>query len=146
EVDVREGAVALARQQLEETGARVAAGLLPGNEAAQPRAELERRKGELLAAQEQAVRAENGLKGLILDQGDDLLWSKRLVPGDPAESPAGTVEVTAALVAADQGRPEIEEAKAALASRKVELRAARDETKPRLDAVAAYTRRDRADL
>src|SRR5439155_7641792 len=43
--------------------------------------------------------------------------------------------------AADVGRPEIDEAKAGLAARAVEVRAARDETRPRVDAYASYARR-----
>jgi outer membrane protein TolC len=141
EVEVRGAAVALAEQQLDETRARIGAGTLPDNEEAQPRAELERRRGELLAAQEQAIRAENGLKALILDAGGDPLWSLRLVATDRPESEAAPLDVATALVAADETRPEIDEAKAGLVSRSIELRGARDETKPRLDAFASYARR-----
>jgi len=141
EVEVRAGAVTLAQQQLEETQARVDAGTLPTNEAAQPRAELERRRGELLAAQEQAVRAENALKALILDDGADPLWSLHLAPSDAAETETVSTDVAAAVSIADQKRPEIEEANAVLTSRSIELRAARDETRPRLDAFVTYTRR-----
>jgi outer membrane protein TolC len=141
EIEVRTAAVALAEQQLGETRARIGAGSLPANEEAQPRAELERRKGELLGTQEQAVRAENTLKALILDEGGDPLWSLRFVPSDPVETDAAPIDVAAALVTAEVTRPEIEEAKAGLVSRSIELRAARDETKPRLDAYASYARR-----
>lgn len=141
EVDVRAAAVALAEQQLEETRARIAAGLLPDNEEAQPRAELERRKGELLASREQEVRAQNALKALILDEGNDPLWSASLVLTDPAETDAQPIPIAVALATADERRPELEEAKAAFATRSIELRAARDEIKPRLDAYASYARR-----
>ncbi len=139
-LDVRGEAVALAERQLGETRARIQAGTLPDNEEAQPRAELERRKGERLAAQEEATRAENTLKALVLDDGADPLWSSRLVPGDAAETGADAVDVAAALAAAE-ARPEIEEARAALAARMVERRVADDETRPRLDAFASYARR-----
>ncbi len=141
EIEVRQAAVQLAGQQLDETRARIAAGTLPANEEAQPRAELERRKGDLLAAQEQAARAENALKALMLDAGTDPLWSSRLVPSDRAEVEAAPVDVSAALAVADATRPEIDEAKAGLASRTIELRAARDERKPRLDLYASYAGR-----
>ncbi len=141
EVDVRAEAVKLAEQQLAETRARISAGTLPDNEEAQPRAELERRKGELLASQEQAVRAENALKALILDEGRDPLWATRLVPSDSAEVDARPLDLPAALRAADERRPEIAEAKESLAARAVDLRAARDERLPRLDLYASYARR-----
>src|SRR5262249_8818001 len=129
DVEVRSEAVQLAEQQLRETGARISAGMLPPNEEAQPRAELERRKGELLTAEEQAIGAENALKALILDAGDTPLWSARFVPSDPAETTAPPLDLAAALDAADAARPEIEEAAAALASREIERGAARDEIK-----------------
>ena len=52
EVGVREEAMGLAEEQLAETEARIETGMAPELEIAQPRAELERRRGELLAAQE----------------------------------------------------------------------------------------------
>jgi outer membrane protein TolC len=141
DVDVRTAAVTLAEQQLAETRLRISAGTLPENEEAQPRAELERRRGELLTAQEQAARAENALKALILDDGGDSLWALRIVPSDRAETEGAPLDLAATLEAAALSRPEIEEAEAGLASLAVEVQAARDERKPRLDAYAAYTRR-----
>jgi outer membrane protein TolC len=141
DVEVRVAAVSLAERQREETRARILAGTLPPSEEAQPRAELERRKGELLAARERAVRAENALKALILADDDDALWSARLVPSDPPETGTAPIDLAATLRAAAETRPEVDEAKAVLASTSIDLRAARDETKPRLDAYASYTRR-----
>jgi outer membrane protein TolC len=141
EIDVRAAAVALAGQQLSETKDRITAGTLPENEEAQPRAELERRKGELLAAEEQAIRAENALKALVLDSGDDPLWSARIAPADAPETEDVSPPSAEALLAADRNRPEVEEAKAALERRETEHRAAEDGRKPRLDAFASYTRR-----
>jgi outer membrane protein TolC len=140
-VAVRASAVELAEQQLAETRVRIEVGTLPENEEAQPRAELERRKGELLAAREQAVRAENALKALILDEGADELWERPLVAADKAETETEPIDVAAALAAALEARPEIDEAQARLATRDVEKRAAFDERKPRLDAYVSYARR-----
>src|SRR5262245_20124400 len=50
EVQVREEAVHLAEEQLGDTQARVETGAAPKTEVAQPRAELERRRGELFAS------------------------------------------------------------------------------------------------
>jgi outer membrane protein len=141
DLEVRSAAVALAEQQLRETRLRISAGTLPENEEAQPRAELERRRGELLTAEEQAARAENALKALILDDGSDPLWALRLVPSDRAETESAPLDLAATLDAAALSRPEIEEAEAGLASVAIEVQAARDGRKPRLDAYVAYTRR-----
>jgi HAE1 family hydrophobic/amphiphilic exporter-1 len=138
---VRAASLTLAEQQLKETRSRVEVGTLPETEEAQPRAELERRRGELLASQERAARAENALKALILDAGGDPLWSARLVPSDSAETEPRELDAAVALEAALELRPEIEQAKAGVSGREVEVRAAKDERKPRLDAFASYARR-----
>src|SRR5262249_39054259 len=86
-LDVREEAVHLAETQLDETETRRQMGTVPKTELAQPRAELERRRGELLAAREASNRAENALKLLILAGDDDPLWSRALNPVEDTEAP-----------------------------------------------------------
>src|SRR5258708_9817344 len=112
-VNVREQAIALAAEQLEETRQRISVGKLPLTDEAQPRAEWERRKNDLFAAQEQALRAENDLKQLILDEGADPLWQERFVPADPVQTTTATVvDLASALARAAELRPEVEEATA----------------------------------
>ncbi len=139
-VQVREQAVALAAAQLEETRQRIAVGKLPLTDEAQPRAEWERRKNDLYSAQEQALRAENGLKQLILDEAAEGLWQERLVPGDPVETTFIGVDLHSALAQAVELRPEIEEARANVARQAIEIAAARNGLKPRLDLSASYSR------
>jgi outer membrane protein len=139
-VHVREQAITLAAEQLEETRQRISVGNLPLTDEAQPRAEWEKRKNDLFAAQEQALRAENDLKQLILDEGADPLWQERFVPTDPVETTASTVDLESALAQAAELRPEVEEAKASVARQAIEIAAARNGLKPRLDLTASYTR------
>src|SRR5439155_8855011 len=107
EVDVRDQAVRLARKQLQETQDRVDGGAAPRTELAQPRAELERRRGELLASSEALSRAENNLKLLILDGSDDPLWAERLNPVEDATVEVIAVNVGASLERALAARPEL---------------------------------------
>jgi outer membrane protein TolC len=139
-VHVREQAIALAAEQLEETRQRISVGQLPLTDEAQPRAEWERRKNDLFAAQEQALRAENDLKQLILDEGADPLWQERFVPTDPVETATATVDLASALARVAELRPEVEEAKASVARQAIEIAAARNGLKPRLDLTASYAR------
>ncbi|HKC14053.1 MAG TPA: TolC family protein, partial [Vicinamibacteria bacterium] len=140
-VRVREQAIALAAEQLEETRQRISVGKLPLTDEAQPRAEWERRKNDLFAAQEQALRAENDLKQLILDEGADPLWQERFVPADPVQTTTATVvDLASALARAAELRPEVEEARASVARQAIEIAAARNGLKPRLDLTASYTR------
>ncbi len=140
EVGVREEAMRLAEEQLSETQVRIETGAAPELEIAQPRAELERRRGELLAGREAATRAENTLKRLILSDDDPAPWSDHLVP-DQGSAPLVTpVDVAAAMERALASRPELALFEAVVARRQVESLLARDAIRPSLDAVLSYDR------
>jgi outer membrane protein TolC len=139
-VAVREEAVELANEQLGETETRVQAGVAPQTEIAQPRAELERRRGELLDARELLVRAEDNLKQLILADTDDELWRSQLVPVDSVGVEIHSVNVDSALAQALAIRPELAEDAAVIEQRKAEAAFARSGVWPALDLVAVYDR------
>jgi outer membrane protein len=139
EVGVRQDAVRLAGEQLSQTQIRIDNGASPETEIAQPRAELERRRGELLTSQEALARAENALKLLILGDEDDL-WSQPLAPIEEAAVEVVPVDLPAALAKALASRPELDAAAAAVERRRAESAFARDGVRPALDAVVSYDR------
>ncbi|HMM33591.1 MAG TPA: TolC family protein [Thermoanaerobaculia bacterium] len=136
-VEAQASAVALAERQQEDVKARVEAGTLSESDLATPLAELERRKGELLASREASARAENALKALLLGDPADPAWASRLVPADDAE-PAPAPSAAPDVVAAEERRPEVAEAAARLDRLATEDEAARDRARPQLDLVAGY--------
>jgi outer membrane protein len=140
EMDVRREAVRLAEEQQSETRARVESGSAPRTELAQPQAELERRRGELLAAGEALSRAANALKVLILKGDDDALWTEELAPVENVETPTDSVDVAAAVERALSNRPELAIAGAAVKRRHAESAFARDGKWPSLDVVVSYDR------
>jgi outer membrane protein len=144
EVSVREEAVRLAEEQLSETDVRIEAGSSPETEIAQPRAELERRRGELFASREAAARAENALKLLILgDAGPGAggpSWGDRLVPAADADPVVAPVDVEAAMDRALAGRPELAAFEAFVERRRLETALAADAIRPALDAVVSHDR------
>lgn len=140
EVSVREQAVRLAGEQLGETQNRVDTGDVPKTELAQPRAELERRRGDLLASEEAHARAENALKLLILAGADDPLWSEHLNPVETVEQETVPVDAGRALERAFSNRPELDIAESVIERRRAETAYYRDGTWPRLDAVLSYDR------
>lgn len=140
EVEVRDQAVGLAEEQLGETQIRIEGGTSPETEIAQPRAELERRRGELLAAREAVSRAENALKLLILSDTDETWWSDRLVPVADLEVTVTEVDVAAAMSQALAMRAELEAAQAVVERRQAETDLARDQVRPGLDLVVSYDR------
>jgi outer membrane protein len=138
-IGVREEAVRLAEDQLEDTRHRVESGDAPNTELAQPRAELERRRGDLFASREALARAENTLKLLILDGADDPLWSAQL--GAVEESvDVRDVDVGRSLERALSERPELEMAESRVVRRRAETAFAKDGIQPDLDAVLSYDR------
>jgi outer membrane protein TolC len=139
-VRVREDAVRLAEQQLDETRSRVQTGSTPGTELSQPRAELERRRGDLLAERETLARAQNTLKLLILADGDEAAWLETIEPTDSAGVAAAPVDVPGALAHALASRPEVDAARAALQRRHAETAYARSGVWPSLDVVVSYDR------
>ena len=89
DLEVRRGTIALAEQQRTDTQSRIASGTVPESDLAQPTAEVERRRGDLFAAQEAVARAERALKQLMLDSSADPLWSVEVVPADEAHHVGG---------------------------------------------------------
>jgi outer membrane protein TolC len=140
EVGVGEEAVKLAQEQLQETELRVEQGVSAEAEKAQPRAELERRRGELFASHEAVARADNALKLLILSDGDAELWATPLDPVDKANVEALSVDLEAWMQRALGSRPELRVAEAVLQRRSLEASLARDQVRPSLDAIVSYDR------
>jgi outer membrane protein TolC len=145
EVGVREEAVRLAQEQLGETAERIESGMAPETEIAQPRAELERRRGELLAARQTEAQAQNALKLLVLGDADAAAWGDRFAPADDAAPDAagetvGRVDVAAAVDRALATRPELDAVAAVLERRRAETALAGDAVRPALDAVVSYDR------
>ena len=140
QVNVRDEAVRLAEQQLGETKDRMETGDVPKTEIAQPRAELERRRGELLASSEALSRAENALKLLILDGVSDPIWNQRVAPSEDAAVEVVAVDVASSLNRALTIRPELSIAGSVVSRRRAESAFARNSVWPSLDAVVSYDR------
>jgi outer membrane protein len=144
-VDVQKESVRLAEDQLEETRIRITMGVTPETEISQPRAELERRRGDLLATSEASSRIQNQLKVLILEDPSETdaggtLWSDDLVPADAPDVTVQNVDVEASLRQALDRRPEVAAARADLERRQAEAAYAHNQVKPALDAVVSYDR------
>lgn len=141
-VSVREEAIELASRQLEQTEIRIEGGALPEAEIAQPRAELERRRGDLLETLEAVARAENALKLLILGDSDEdaALWTEPLVPTDDIDVETRPVDLPRAMADALALRPELDAFEALVELRRAETEFAKDGIKPALDLVASYDR------
>ncbi len=140
-VDVALRSVALAEQQRADTKVRIDAGVRPESDLAEPIAEVERRKGELFSAEEQAEQSELVLKLLVLGDARDPLWSGTVEPTDSPDAERRSVDLDTALAEAEQRRPELKDVSLLVARQDVEIEAAKERVKPQLDLVASYGRR-----
>jgi len=139
-VEVGEETVRLAEEQLEQTRLRIESGVAPEAEISQPLAELERRRGDLLAAHEAVSRAESTLKFLILGDDEGDLWSRPVTLRDEAEVTPEGVDVVAEMERALATRAELDAAEAIVERRRAEAAFAADRTRPSLDLVLSYDR------
>lgn len=95
DLNVRRGSLALAEQQKADTQVRVEARTVAVSDLAQPAAEVERRRGDVFAAQEVVARAERALKELMLDDAADPGWGSDVAPSDPPDMSPFAVDITA---------------------------------------------------
>ena len=141
ELDVRRDAVTLAERQVGDTQARIDARTAAVLDIAQPTAEVERRRGDFFAAQEQALRAERTLKLLMTDDPSDAIWSQSLVPTNPPDVDNRPVDIQQALAGALSRRPELAARMADVSATEAQVVLAKDALRPQVDLVAGYSMR-----
>jgi outer membrane protein TolC len=144
DVEIRESAVRVAQKQREDTRVRIEAGTQAEADLAQTTAEVERRRGEVMVSREGLIRAENALRNLIARDAEDPIWDSELnvwsAAAAAAALPRSRIEPTkaAAVAAALQNRPELEELATRLERQDIEIDAAIDRVRPQVDLVASY--------
>ena len=119
---------------------RIQGGAAPGTELAQPRAELERRRADLLGARENRSRADNQLKLLIFRDDDSAPWGDTLAPADTGVVDSVRLDRDVLMKQALSARPELDAYAALVSRREAETRGAQDQEWPALDAVLSYDR------
>src|SRR5262245_33106435 len=109
DLETRRNTLALAEAQRRDTEVRIEARTIAASDLAQPTAEVERRRGDLFAAQETVARAERALKQLMLGDASDPLWALEIAPADARDTAPIAVDLTASLSDAYALRPELRE-------------------------------------
>lgn len=139
-VEVGRETVELAEEQLDQTRLRIENGVAPETEISQPQSELERRRGDLLAAEEAVSRADSALKLLILGDEELELWPRSIEPRDDVEIAPRPVDVSAAMERALASRAELSATASFIERRQAETEFALDRVRPTLDLVLSYDR------
>ena len=138
EVEVRSNSISLAERQRSDTQTRIEGRTAAALDIAQPTAEVERRRGDFLAAQETAARAERLLKLLMTDDPSDPIWSQTLTPADRVDVEVRAVDVQRALSEAVSRRPEVAALTADVSASEAQTALAKDALRPQVDIVASY--------
>ena len=141
EVEVRTNSVTLAERQRTDTQTRIDARAAAALDIAQPTAEVERRRGDFFAAQENAARAERALKLLMTDDPGDPIWSQTLTPADRVDVERRPVDIQRALSDAVTRRPELAALAADVSATEAQAVLAKDALRPQVDIVASYASR-----
>jgi outer membrane protein TolC len=142
-VDIRESTLRIAEAQRSDTKVRVEAGTQAASDVAQTTTDVERRRGELVAAIEARTRAENALRNLIARDANDPIWSTPVIPSEARDlgGRGAQIDVPASIEHALHHRPELEELTHLLSRHDVDIESAVDRVRPKLDLIASYTAR-----
>jgi outer membrane protein len=125
--------VNLARENLRQVEARIAAGASAPLERAEVATELANREGELLLATQQVSIQENLLKGLILRDPLSNEWSQTIVPTDRPAFSTDPVNLDAALKDAMDNRFDLRALKLASEINRQDISFFKNQTKPQID-------------
>ena len=138
-VRVSRDTVDMAREVLRREKVRVESGISKDMDVARARAALAEREGELVRAENRVRLTMDRLK-LLLNSADAPLDADcRLLPADPLRAEPTQPDRGEAVALALANRPDIENARTAVAINRIRLDVADRERLPKLDAVLRYT-------
>jgi outer membrane protein TolC len=134
--EVQEGAVRLAEQQLSLTRRQIESGVRPPSDLINAEGTLAQRELELVRAQNVGDRAMDQLRFLLNLPKDE--WSQPLLPRDRPEFERLAIDFDPALAKALQHRPELLQRQLDVSRAELDVRVARADRLPALDASVSY--------
>jgi len=129
----------LAKENLRQIEARIAAGAAAPLAKAEVETELANREGALLSATQQVSIAENSLKILIFGDPNAAEWSSTLVPTDKPATIIDPADLDVAMRDAMDNRYELRRLKLATEINKIDLRYLKNQTKPQIDLNTSFS-------
>jgi len=134
-VDVVKDSLFLARDQSRITQIRIDVGASAPLDILQPRVQIATTEEQLIAAVASVRDAEDRLRALLnLPAGD---WDRPIIPTDEIGYKAMDISTDAAVAKALSLRPEVKQDQLNTATRRIEYLYARNQVRPRVDAVAS---------
>jgi HAE1 family hydrophobic/amphiphilic exporter-1 len=138
-LDVQTQAVRLAEQQDSSNRRQVAQGLLAPVDVVQTQTQIATFEQNMLTAQESVTAAENALKVLMLSDRHDSLWNMAITPEELPDDRTPPMLLDDAVRMALDARPELKQSMIALAINQLDLKRAREQMKPQLDAATTLS-------
>ncbi len=138
-LDVQKEAVRLAERQDASNRRLVEQGLLAPVDVVQTQTLLATFQQNVYAAQSNLTAAENALKSLMLPERTDLMWGMALIPERTTAAAAPTVTLDEAIKQALANRPELKQSDIALEMNRLDVKLAKEQTKPQVDAFATVS-------
>lgn len=133
---VKESSLQLAREQLGRTEVQVEVGLIAPVQTTQAEVQVAARETELIVARNGLEDARDVLRVLLRAEALPNGWDTALEPTDEPRIEAAPVNLQAAIAAAMEKRPEIDQGQAVIEARGVEVRANQSALLPRVDLLA----------
>ncbi|MBL8182508.1 MAG: TolC family protein [Blastocatellia bacterium] len=129
----------LAKENLRQIEARIAAGAAAPLAKAEVETELANREGALLSATQQVSIAENSLKLLIFGDPNSAEWGSTLVPTDKPATIVDPADLDVAMKDAMDNRFELRRLKLATEINKIDLKYLKNQTKPQIDLNTSFS-------
>ncbi|HVY93027.1 MAG TPA: efflux RND transporter permease subunit, partial [Bryobacteraceae bacterium] len=138
-LDVQIQAVRLAEEQDASNRRQVAQGLLAPVDVTQTQTQIATFQQSMLTAQQAVTAAENALKVLITPDRTDPLWNSEIIPEDMSSDRPASMILDDAIHAALETRPELKQNMIALAMNQLDVKRAKEDAKPQIDANATLS-------
>ncbi len=129
----------LAKENLRQIEARIAAGAAAPLAKAEVETELANREGALLSATQQVSVAENSLKQLIFGDPTSAEWNSSLVPTDKPTTVIDPADLDSAMKDAMDNRFELRRLRLATEINKIDLSYLKNQTKPQIDLTSSFS-------
>ncbi|HMJ26024.1 MAG TPA: TolC family protein [Pyrinomonadaceae bacterium] len=123
----------LARQNMRNIEAQIAAGAKAPLDRAQVQTDIATRETNLFIATQSVSQSENSLKQLLLRDPSSPLWSAQITPTDTPSFDLSPVNLTASLEEARKNRPELRRLNLQKEISGIDIRFYKDQTKPQVD-------------
>jgi len=138
-LQIQQDALRAAEEQLTHTRRLVGRGYVPPIDVTQVEVQVSNFREGLFMALDGVAKSDNALKQLMVADINDPLWNVLIIPSDPVDVKAPTINAEQALSEALAQRPEVQQSDVALAINELNQRFYSDQKRPQVDLVATYS-------